>query len=291
MSTKIYNGYRLALREPADALSFPRKVQARLYPVYRDSYTEAVISIATLLHDMPDYYTGISLQQSSPNHAAVSALLPEHPLTSPLLKAASYLDGCLSLQRANPSERIAFDFNCEIVILPPDKQTGNILCLFYAPIRSSLVDYQRPWESLAEVKSYPYWDNTDRPRGISQQRWQERGKEWARVLQDKPPAVMGLSWSLLGDTHPEFVPMLQSLRIDTPDVQYYEYRIVPIERRARKIAQVQLRESEPAGGTPDGRWQARVDKQAAKILPKLRPISMRDLVEPDSNRFIFLLNG
>ncbi len=50
------------------------------------------------------------------------------------------------------------------------------------------------------VQPYPYWNNTDKPNGISQKKWDARGKEWDQVLNRDPlgrPSQCGMGIRIL----------------------------------------------------------------------------------------------
>ena len=54
----------------------------------------------------------------------------------------------------------------------------------------------RHWLRQPLVSEYRYWNNTDRPNGLSGKEWERREAAWDRVLCMEPPATRGFSIDL-----------------------------------------------------------------------------------------------
>jgi hypothetical protein len=54
----------------------------------------------------------------------------------------------------------------------------------------------RHWLRQPLVSEYRYWNNADRPNGISRKEWGRREETWDRVLGMEPPATRGFSIDL-----------------------------------------------------------------------------------------------
>jgi hypothetical protein len=81
------------------------------------------------------------------------------------------------------------DWSFEIALIPAG---GYLLGLHYAE-QGTLVDELL---KFPKVEAYPYWNNTDAPKGVSNRAWKARGKEWDRVLGGKAPAVNGFTYQI-----------------------------------------------------------------------------------------------
>lgn len=77
----------------------------------------------------------------------------------------------------------------------------------------------RHWLLQPSVREYRYWNNTDRPSGISQKEWDRRAQVWDRVLGRDAPSTRGFTITL----H----------EIDGPSLQFKSARKPRIARRTR----------------------------------------------------------
>lgn len=86
----------------------------------------------------------------------------------------------------------AFDFEFEACILPGGRRP---LVIVYTEQEA----YREVWASMPETESYPYWDNTDRPDGVTASEWRRRARAWDRALGPTGvPARRGHSFELIG---------------------------------------------------------------------------------------------
>ena len=68
-----------------------------------------------------------------------------------------------------------WDFSCEVCILTARRKT---LALLYAEQNH----YEQLWIKRSSVVPYPYWDNTDRPEGLTAAQWERRGRTWREAI-------------------------------------------------------------------------------------------------------------
>ncbi|OCI32907.1 hypothetical protein [Oerskovia enterophila] len=172
MSTKIYNGYRLAPGTNIFDL-VPDMVQA-LGPV-RDRLDARVLAVkATAMIDDADL-------AGSPR--------PRSPLTS------AYRDITDEQAKARPGTWEHAPHRFEVAV-GSDPVTGALLALTF----SEELELREAFESLDVVHEYGYWNNADLPDEVSAAEWDERRDAWARVLPGVGvPADTMWSWSLCPD--------------------------------------------------------------------------------------------
>lgn len=86
----------------------------------------------------------------------------------------------------------AFDFEFDACVLPGGKHP---LAIVYTEQEA----YREVWASMPETEFYPYWNNTDRPDGVSASEWRRRARAWDRALGPAGvPARRGHSFELIG---------------------------------------------------------------------------------------------
>jgi hypothetical protein len=169
VSTKIYNGYRLSCA--VDLFEFADRLRAAMNPVRMRLDARILMDRAVTAVDTAD-----ARGEARPQGALLAALT-----------------GFGDEQRSMDPRSRGHDPNRFEVSFGYDRQTGRVLCLLYA----DQPEFTRAWESLPEVGAYGYWDNADRPGGVSDAEWQERRAAWERVLPGRtPPAERMLSFSL-----------------------------------------------------------------------------------------------
>jgi hypothetical protein len=98
---------------------------------------------------------------------------------------------CQELKKGHRQPEL--DWSFEIALIP----AGNCLFGLHYTEQRSLRD---ELFKLPGIEPYPYWNNTDPPKGVSNKRWKERGHEWDWALGDGPPAAKGFTYQI---AHPE----------------------------------------------------------------------------------------
>jgi hypothetical protein len=197
VSTKIHHGYRID-DDLLDERSFVAAARAIFGPVYEAEYLTLAVAIATQVQDCR------ALAPTKPidvDAVTIGSAGDDVPPTNPM-NALSVADRVMARThtairesgRRNPS----FDFACEIVLLRDLGGDGGLYALFYAE-RSA---YRDTWAGLRSVTPWPYWNTTDRPDDVTDDEWEQRRLTWDRLLpRHDPPAIRGLSWSLIADLH------------------------------------------------------------------------------------------
>lgn len=184
MSTKIYNGYRLAGGRSETMLVRELSEQARR--LHRE------LSIKALAVLTPVVLEGGSVEDLT------SGLVTDEEIDegSALRRAARVLDlaGKRSRERGMRISPL-LDRDVSVCFVADPEDSWHTLALLYTERR----EYQDLWESIEGVETWPYWNNTDRPDELSQEEWDARGAAWARAIGWKAPSEVGLGWDLHED--------------------------------------------------------------------------------------------
>jgi len=85
------------------------------------------------------------------------------------------------------------DWSFEIALIPGK---DYLLGLHYTE-QSILVE---ELFKLPKVEAYPYWNNTDGPKGVTRRSWKARGREWDRALGNDTPAAKGFTYQITSPT-------------------------------------------------------------------------------------------
>ena len=167
MSTKIHNGFRLAAG--TDPFDFTTSWREALRPVRMMAEGRAVLEEAV-------------------KTIAQADVLGE-PRTDNVLASASadYIFSAMDAKRERPRDFGTDPFRFEVT-LGKHVDSGRILGIYYAE-EKSLVD---TFKALPEFEDYSYWDNSDRPKEIGEEEWDERDSAWGDILHygDTPADVM-----------------------------------------------------------------------------------------------------
>lgn len=196
MSTKIHHGYRID-DGLLDERSFVAAARGVFGPVYEADYLGLATELAAFIADCRAIDPSRDLDIGAAAIGAGDPISASNPLP-PLLIADQVM---ARMQRAiaeSGHRNLTFDFGCEIVLLRDLAGDGALYALLYTERRS----YTRQWESLRAVTPHPYWNSTDRPDDVTDDEWEQRRLTWDRLLpRHDPPAIRGLSWSLIADLH------------------------------------------------------------------------------------------
>jgi hypothetical protein len=204
VSTKIFNGYRLA--ERCSPFELVVALRERLMPLYEDAYLRAAAALAAWAID--GLGRGDLPREDSDEGLELAALTRHH---SPVSWATSTLEEAHRRIRQSGRRSPRFDFECEVSFLADPQNPADL----YALLFTERQEYREAFEALAGVEGWAYWDNTDRPDCVSEEAWDERRRSWERVVGWDTPARRGLTWSLLGAIHP-CVPTAATLATHLP---------------------------------------------------------------------------
>ena len=87
------------------------------------------------------------------------------------------------------------DFNCEISIQP---LKNKILGIIYG----ECIKIKEAWFNKEFIKEYGYWNNTDKPEGITDKQWERRCVDWDKALGERGiPAYTGLSAKITDNSY------------------------------------------------------------------------------------------
>jgi hypothetical protein len=193
VSTKIYNGYLLDVPDTIGGIiNFLRGVGEDACKIADGIAIEHTVNRAALIAD--------AMAASVPM-AKLRILDPfgkdHYELRTgdfPLYLAWSEASGRAYATKKSQSRGEFFDLSCSVVITKAMEKggrggRGRRLALFYAE-RKEMRDM---WEANPHVKPWPYWDNTDWPKGMTREKWNYRGKKWEEAIGDRPPDQAGLT--------------------------------------------------------------------------------------------------
>lgn len=119
------------------------------------------------------------------------------------------------------------DVSLNVTVFHPLKSSAGqrILAMSFCEHRV-LEDF---WKSLPFVSEYGYWNNTDRPEGVTAQQWTARRKAWDKVIPSGVPADSGFNFI--------FVPEVLFWTLSREEVERIVTEKMPtLENRARRIA-------------------------------------------------------
>lgn len=197
MSTKIHHGYRID-DGLLDERSFVAAARGIFGPLYSAGYLAVAVPVAVHVADWRDAAPGRDLDlgavATGDPGADVAASNELPPLWIADRVMARTHEAIQTSGRRNP----AFDLSCDIVLLRDHGADGALYALLY----TEHAPYRRTWESMDAVAWFGYWNSTERPDDLTEAEWDARRDTWARLLpRFDPPAIRGLSWSLIGDMH------------------------------------------------------------------------------------------
>lgn len=182
MSTKIHHGYEIT--EKNLTLAGARELISPFCKAIKDKSSELVAkSLITLAV-----------------HAVDSIALGKQPFDSevnwkdgndPSIWAADVVNTRYKKIYTEFTRDPEFDFDCHLSLIPYGKRT---LALVYA----EQGEFWKIWESQPFVKPYPYWNNTDRPEGVTAAEWRARRKAWDEALGSDTPAMRGFTIECIG---------------------------------------------------------------------------------------------
>jgi hypothetical protein len=127
--------------------------------------------------------------------------------------------------------RHELDFETNVVLFPqPD---GNSLALLF----TEQDHVKARWEAHPGVTPYPYWDNCDPAKGISEEEWQARGKEWEEANYTDTPATSGLTFQIYGEYETPTLPDAEGILTYLPTTDQ-RVKLLVQERLAHAYSKV-----------------------------------------------------
>jgi hypothetical protein len=202
VSTKIYNAFRVT-RGPAELFDFHRAVVRTIEETYTQLYLRLAVSLAVATID--EHWIAAHVP-GAPNSHPLSEIVPERsaPRHLLLLDTTRAMDRLGKFVVNSPHRFPGLDLSCEISYLVDDQ---DHTC-FYLKVFSEAKEYVTAVASLERVEDFSYWNNTDRPEGLSKDLWQRRADTWDRLLPGfAAPAERGLSYSTSYILAPSFAAL------------------------------------------------------------------------------------
>jgi hypothetical protein len=182
VSTKIYNGYRLA--PDTDLWEFTERLRSEGNP-RRDALDLEVITAAA--------------ESVAARQATVDGKVTERSREAHLMGGYHAWDEAM---RQLAESRLGDPHQLDVTFIR-DPETNRILALLYAGSKIEEVFTGQP-----EVTEYGYWDNTDQPEDVTDEEWEERRVTWDRCLGYDPPVRRGVSFQLRGSATDGIVEMI-----------------------------------------------------------------------------------
>lgn len=204
MSTKIHNGYKIAVTSIAELSAFNAEAKQRL----RAKADELVAAItATAAVDILDRFN-LRLLKSGENS-------PDLPLAQAAY--ATYREMQLKC-RKNCSREPSFDldFWWRFHLMP----SGQV----YAIIGCEQPQFIEVWKAMPQCLHYPYWNHTDQPDGMTWEEWTARGDEWDAAC--KQPL---LAHNLFEDWNSPRMPAIEAIVTAQPA---HEKRVAKFAHKA-----------------------------------------------------------
>lgn len=185
MSTKIYNGHKIYVETLEELHDFNSRMRRRLKEKAEKRTAQKESEWLALYHD----------------HYQVTGLF--HDLTTG--KNEYSLNNILSLVRSNLADITRKQNTFEWCIFPSVFATRLLAMVFCNHFTLREGDFKD-----SQVKYYGYWDNTNRPKGLSKKEWEIRESDWNYALGKLSiPCEAGMTVSLAADWN---IPM----RFDKP---------------------------------------------------------------------------
>jgi hypothetical protein len=155
MSTKIYNGFAFKdCNTLDDAFSKLKYFRSTLIDAAADMFNAGVVREATYLYD----------KQIEPK------INPHY-----FSEARTMLDNLIhDYKKLNEHHPMDFTTNVWLAELKHDKKVLG----YY----SSNTLMEKKFKKLKFFSEYGYWNNTDKPRKITEREWEHRGKDWDAIF-------------------------------------------------------------------------------------------------------------
>lgn len=95
--------------------------------------------------------------------------------------------------------RSSLDLSSDCVVFPMGKR--KTLILFYCENN----ELTAIWKRLRFIKEYHYQNQTDKPRGISEKKWEQRKRDWDKALGYDVPVNRGYCFTFTQERLPVFI--------------------------------------------------------------------------------------
>lgn len=180
MSIKIYDGFELQNCSLEQALEHLKALRPAAHLKARQLVAQEVVQRATLAWD-------------AGQHGVVAPSVEQNPGVSYLFAAALHVADEQEEVRRIQCKNPAVDVSLSVCLIP---LKDRLLGVVYG-VRS---DMRELITLLPGYAALPYWDNEDPPEGVSDESWEQRGRDWADALPGwGAPAEVGLTYELVSE--------------------------------------------------------------------------------------------
>ena len=166
MSTKLYEAFKLPKMTITVFFKKVELLKKEMNKLVQKEYEEALIKECLEIYDHMTVFpeSNVFYKNIKNSHANIMRIVNDK---------MDYQNGCyrkksfLQLFYANIQ---FYEYKGIMYAIPRARKTNEINKLI---------------KRITKAKSYGYWNNTDRPSGLSQREWKEREKEWDNVFGNK----------------------------------------------------------------------------------------------------------
>ena len=178
MSVKIYTGFEFLNPDFLSVDSMVRNFRNRVYGMQEEYYGRFVARLAVYLHDaaVVNAVHPVSADNSLKDNAWFSAVNSvSNGNSSALSSAFSIAQDREFDARRGTREDSFMNTDFEIWTFISENRVAGIL-------NSSQRSWASCWMRQPGIRSLSYWNNSDRPSGISEKEWNARGEFWEKAL-------------------------------------------------------------------------------------------------------------
>jgi len=264
MSTKIYNGYRLDLTL-AQLEKKMKSFRVELADLAESLFQKLVMGIAVEMLDT------IALKRRIDWYYAQYTTLDEFSAMG-----LTYLSAHERSRKAAESKLRDpdFDFSCEVVVLPHNKQ-------LYALLFAENKELKSFWEYQSWVHPFYYWNNAEQPEDMTARVWRARGRLWDKILWNRGiPSLSGLTFTCYTTPASYWEVITKGNRVAN---------IPPFKKRCVYMSELLIMDAFMMGKNPDRfysdkeikQWMAEHPRRVNAIREKVKRTLKRQITKKD----------
>lgn len=217
MSTKIYNGYKF--KKPVDLHqihTFCHNLRDGMKPLAKKLYFKQWLSEAVKAYDLNQFGFWTDVHYFIKNKA----------VNNIYFGVDRYMDAKMQRIERTQQRDPQYDFNFAISILPL-KTCKEVLVLLYTERKEMVAAFER----LPEIQEYHYQNSSDKPKNISEKKWNLRSDHW-------DDALGGDGYATPSEAGFEYKPIaLRYLSFSQPQDNRWINRLFPtLKKRSARIA-------------------------------------------------------
>ncbi len=168
MSTKIHNGFRLKGMNLKSLQKWTMDFRQKIANVNKSMIIKQRAAICAELIDIAFIYDSSTFSKRIKSH--------ELNLNSyPLIAARCIMDDRQREIRKTKQRDPEYDYDCELVVIPVK---SYVLGIPYTERK----EHMKILEAMPGYEEYGYWNNTDKPKELSNYQWDTRCKNWDLAL-------------------------------------------------------------------------------------------------------------